>query len=83
MAAGWVIARLRQVFRLSAALDNMRLVHEGEKGSHSGLPNSFSRRPKNGAPPPRGICEKKRKKKQIHQLARGVQVGAWQNSKTA
>lgn len=28
-----VIARLRQVFRLSAALDNMRLVHEGEKAA--------------------------------------------------
>lgn len=62
-----VIARLRQVFRLSAAPDNMRLVHKGEKGSHSGLPNSFSRRPKNGAPP-RGICRKEKKRKSISWL---------------
>lgn len=75
-----VIARLRQVFRLSEARDNMRLVHEAEKAATQASLIHLA-----GGPRTALLAEyaKKKRKKEIHQLARGVQVGAWQNSKTA
>lgn len=73
-----VIARLRQVFRLSEARDNMRLVHEAEKAATQASLIHLA-----GGPRTALLAEYAKKKKEIHQLARGVQVGAWQNSRTA
>lgn len=72
-----VIVRLRQVFRLSAAQDNMRLVHEGEKAATQASLIHLAGGPR------MALLLAEYEKKIIHQLARGVQVEAWQNSKTA